>query len=84
MTLMKGSWSVRTCYTMCIRYVGNDIRDRQLERECLLYVYKTIKQGCVDRLNTEGGRGSVSWLICVGTCKGYARRAKLCLGLAYS
>ena len=51
---------MHTCYTMCIRYVGNDIRDRQLERECLLYVYKTIKQGCVDKLNAEGGRGSVS------------------------
>ena len=58
---------------MCICCVGNDIRDRQLECECLLYVYKTNRVQRVDRLNTEGGRGSVSWLIHVSTRKDYAR-----------
>ena len=36
----------------------------------------------IDSLNTEGGRGSVSWLIRVRTRKDYA--LKLCLDLAYS
>ena len=26
---------------ICVYDAGNDIRDRQLERECLLHVYKT-------------------------------------------
>ena len=62
MMLMKDGQSVHSCFTMgkLIHYVGSDIRDRQLEL------------GCVDRLNTEGGRGSVSWPICVRTRKDYA------------
>ena len=43
MTLMKDSRSVCTC---CTSSVGNDIQDRQLEREYLLYttcIYKNNK-----------------------------------------
>ena len=38
---MKDNRSVRMLW---LRYVGNDIRDRQLERESLLYIY-TIQTG---------------------------------------
>ena len=77
----ENSWSMHTCCTMGVRYVGSDIRDRHLQLEYLLYVDYNC---CVDRLNTEGGRGSVSWLIRVRTHKDYARQANLCLNLAYS
>ena len=72
------------CCTMCIRHVDNKIRDRQLEHESLQYIIIQYKQGCVNRLNTEGGRGSVSWLIHVKTRKDYARRIKLCIDFACS
>ena len=48
MTLMKNSRSVCTYCTTGICYVGNDIRDKQLEFEDVVvvvdsYVYKTNK-----------------------------------------
>ena len=53
----------------------------------MLAVTFGIGNCCVDRLNTEGSSGSVmsvSGLIRVRTRKDYARRAILCLDIAYS
>ena len=54
MTARKDSWSVRT-------YKG-DIEIDSLSMS--IYCMYTSTSSCVDRLNTEGGRDSASWLMC--------------------